>query len=101
MYVPAPKLGIGTGIGTQAMADIAEYSATTRRRRKALGACCDGCGDKGAWARHGLGATASTFTAQPPVSSSSSGSPIGKLLLLAGLGVGGFFLVKRLRAGKK
>lgn len=118
-YVKAPGLGIGQGIGTQAMADLPEYVVIAQqvgdkgkqlqraRSRKALsGTCCTGCSHGAGCAS--LGATGFNMPAQglritgspqgsPVLGGASGGHPILKLALVAGVIGGGVYLYRRFR----
>jgi hypothetical protein len=117
MYVGTNKLGIGTGIGMQAFADIPEYVITgggpvtkrsSRPPRAALGACCAKCAGAGTScaALSGLGAVTLTSSVvglqtKPPApilgGAGGGGSTLVKIALLGGIVVGGVFLYKKLR----
>ncbi len=117
MYIgrTGPGLGIGYGIGTQAMAGIVGSGGTKTRARAALSGCCASCasGHKNCAAMSGLGAvslvastqlmktaiTPGVVTATPATSTASSGgiSTLVKLALVAGVVGGGVFLYRKFK----
>lgn len=82
-----PGMGIGTGIGMQALAG---------------GACCSSCANNGALgatvAVPSLTLTASRTTAPASSPGAGSSSMLKKLLLVGAVVGGGVFLYRRLRA---
>lgn len=129
-YTGKPRLGIGTGIGNQAMAGLTDYlllpppppppaqKLKLGRRRQAFyqptGACCAGC-TSGATcgARDALGSSvilgqvkaASSIpiapTAPPFVGGGGGTSPIVKILVLGGLVAGGVFVYRKIKNRKR
>lgn len=105
-----PHLGIGTGIGMQAFADIIEYGTTAgqiappvkkrARARAGLGACCSACarGEKNCGGLSGLGTVTATLSsaaiaARPPTP--PGGSLLKKLLVLGLVGGGGYLAYRK------
>jgi hypothetical protein len=106
MYIPSQGIGIGTGIGTRAMAGLgAAYVPAGTKTTATVSPTTTTTTVRERAPRSPAGPQVGAPGTEP--SSSGGGASGGgarifvKLLVLAGVGVGGYFLVKKFRASRK